>query len=719
MATLIIAEKNKAAKAIAEALGPVKAIKKSKGLQIYHIPSRNIYIIPLRGHILNYRNTEAFKSWTKSNPRDIITNPLSIKKFPNSYANPYISALKEYAKICNECIIGTDADIEGCNIGMFDALPFVKQTNNKISVTQIWLSSLQKNEIIKKFNNQIPPKYSWGQTGEARAILDATIGFSATRELTNTLKPLLKKFRRQFISIGRVQTSLLYLIYLREVDINNFIPEPYFTIEAELTNKYYGFKAFHTSNPFKENREQEAKAIYQNIKNETTAVIIKNTENEVKLRPPTPLNTSKALVLLTRNLKISAKLALDTMNQLYLNQIISYPRTDSDVYKDNFDHLQYLNKFSSHSQYGKFTSQLFKKKMLRPTKGTKDAGDHPPITPLESLELTNPKLENKIQSKVYNLLARHYLALFGKEALVSRNKLDLNIKKEPFTAKLEALLSQGFLEIAPFLKKKYDPQIQITNDSIPIENIVLSNKETQPPHHYSDTTLLKLMEKNSLGTKATRPIIINLLCDRELTKRENRQYKTTDLGFFLIDNLKEVWLPFLKPDFTSYIEGELEKVKNETKEMNDAIDTIKKKFLSLFDKYLEKKKEFIARSDLLKETIAEKQFPLSSSMCPFCKTHPMKLVTTHNKKRFFACSNEDCSKKYLNVPNKGKIQILDSKCSICGFNILKIGTYKYNKYYNYFMCPKCWSEGLKAKSGKGFCSNCENYKIEKNQCIGK
>ena len=249
MATLIIAEKNKAAKAIADALGSVKSIKKPKSIQIYQVLSKNIYVLPLRGHILEYRNTNAFKSWSKTDPREIITNSNSIDKFPNAYATPYITALKDYAPLCDHCIIGTDADIEGCNIGMFDALPFVKKVNRSILVTQMWLSSLQKNEITNKYNNQITPKYSWGKSGEARAILDAIIGFSATRELTNTLKPLLQKYKKKFISIGRVQTSLLYLIYLREVDIRKFIPEPYFTIVAFLNYENFNFKAFHKSNP--------------------------------------------------------------------------------------------------------------------------------------------------------------------------------------------------------------------------------------------------------------------------------------------------------------------------------------------------------------------------------------------------------------------------------------------------------------------------------------
>ena len=138
MSTLIIAEKNKAALAIAESLGNVKTIKKSK-IKIYHVPSKDIYIIPLRGHILGYKNTDEFKSWTKSNPRDIITNPNAIEKIPIDYAGPYINALKEYSKICDNCIIGTDADIEGCNIGLFDALPFVIKIKPNIKLSQLYI----------------------------------------------------------------------------------------------------------------------------------------------------------------------------------------------------------------------------------------------------------------------------------------------------------------------------------------------------------------------------------------------------------------------------------------------------------------------------------------------------------------------------------------------------------------------------------------------------
>ncbi len=715
MATLIIAEKNKAAKAIAEALGPVKSIKKSKFLYVYYIPSKDIYVIPLRGHILGYKNTNTFKSWTKSNPREIITNSNAIEKVPISNTAPYIKALKEYSEICNHCIIGTDADVEGCNIGLYDAFPYVKQVNPKVSLSQMWLSSLQKTEIKNKFNTLITPKWSWGKSGEARAIIDAIIGFSATREVTNTLRPLLEKFNKKFTSIGRVQTSLLYLIYLRDDHIKNFSPEPYFTIEANLFHQKKVLKSFHQSNPFKKEDELKAKSIFQKIKYEKKAEIINISENQVKKRPPNPLNTSRALVLLTKHLRISANQAFNTMSTLYLNKIISYPRTDSDVYKDDFDHVQFLKKFKSHSQFGNYSSDLLKKNRIKPTKGKKDAGDHPPITPLESLELGSSRFENNLQEKVYNILARHYLALFGEDSTELKINLKISIKEEPFKSLLVSLINEGYLEIATFLKPKYDTQIEITGDTLPIKEIQYNSKETKPPPNYTDTTLLQLMERNNLGTKATRPVIIQLLKKRGLITRSQRRYSLSKLGTFLIDNLKEIWLPFLEPKFTKETELLLEQIREEKKSIEEVVKSVKQTFLKLFDKFIANKKEIIEKIDTV--VVKPKEYPLTSANCPFCNLAPMKFITTFNKKRFLACSNDNCEKIYLSLPKKGTIRILKSTCSICNFNVFSVRTWKYNKSYTYYICPKCWNEGLGTKSGKGFCSNCEKYKIVKGSCV--
>ena len=721
MATLIITEKDKAAKAIAEIFGPFKIVRKKNTSRVYHIPSRNIYIIPLRGHLLEYKNTEKYKSWSKTNPRNIITDSDAIEKFPKNYATPYINTLIEYGKQCAEVIIATDADIEGCNIGLIDAYPFIKQANQNIVVSQMWLSSLETNEIRNKIRNTIPPKWNWAQIGEARALIDAFIGFSATREVTNTLRPLLLKLNRQFVSIGRVQTSLLYLIYLRNEKINNFIPEIYWTIKADLINQNNIFKANHELNPFKMDNELKAKTIYNKIKNEKFAKIIDNTKSKFERKPPTPLNTSKALVLLTKNLRISAKRALSTMESLYLNKIISYPRTDSDVYKSNFNHNAYLRKFSSHSRYGNYILNLFKEKRFKPTMGKKDAGDHPPITPIESVEYDSSKFENEIQRKVYNIIARHYLALFGKNAEESKTTLKLLIKDEPFTSQSVILIFEGFLEIAPFLKRSYDSDIKIIGNEITVKKILINDKYTKPLPQYSDTNLLILMERNRLGTKSTRPLIIEILIKRDLVYRNKHKYLITELGKFLIDNLKVIWLPFLKPEFTKAVEDLFKDIKDKKKTMNEVVNIVKNTFLSLFDKFLANKPKILLKIDDFKQqdiiTIKKnysKKYPSTSAYCPVCNKYPMKLITPYKKRRFLVCADEKC-KTYLTVPKRGRITILKSLCSKCGFNVFKINIRKDNRSFHYYMCLACWNK----HEGQGFCSKCKENKIFNDQCIKK
>ena len=725
MPTLIISEKNKAAKGIAEALGPVKTINKTKSLTIYQVVSKDIYVVPLRGHILEYRNTDQYKSWDKTDPREIITNPKAIDKVAIGYSKPYIKALSDYSKICNDCIIATDADIEGCNIGLFDALPFVQKANKTIKVNQMWLSSLEKKEILLKFKNLISLKWSWAESGEVRAIIDAVIGFSSTREVTNTFKPILKEIRNKFVSIGRVQTSLLYLIYLRDLEVEQFVPEPYWIITANLLHKNYIIKAVHIKNPFIKQKESEAKFIYQKIKNEKIALILNNTKESITINPPTPLNTSKALVLLTQILRISAKTAIDTMNSLYLNQIISYPRTDSDKYASEFDHKQYLEKFKPHTKYGIYTTKLFKNNRMHPTIGKMNAGDHPPITPLESLEDNSSKFENNREKKVYDILARHYLALFGEEAKELRTKLKLSIKDEIFTSQIVSLTHPGFYEIAPFLKKSYQPLFEIEAKDLPVKEILLEEKKTQPPPHYSDTTLLKLMEKEHLGTKSTRPTIIKILEDRKLTYREAKnRFKITEWGKYLISELIKVWLPFLKPDFTRFVESLLEDVKEGKKSMKDVISIVKKLFLDLFDKFRDNRKAITFQFDAVKSGLKvamqqsniPKKLPQTTSKCPTCHQSPMNLVTISQNKRFLGCADRNC-KTYLQLPKTGKITILkDTICLKCGFNVFKIVKTKNGKPIIYYLCPKCWNDSFR-EEGNGFCSNCSDFQISKEQCI--
>ncbi|MHA2039994.1 MAG: hypothetical protein ACW98X_26580, partial [Promethearchaeota archaeon] len=160
----------------------------------------------------------------------------------------------------------------------------------------------------------------------------------------------------------------------------------------------------------------------------------------------------------------------------------------------------------------------------------------------------------------------------------------------------------------------------------------------------------------------------------------------------------------------------LEDIKEKRQKMNNIVYEIRIEFLKLFDKFLAKKHELISKASNYKMNFT---IPLTSSNCPFCYSNPMKFINL-KAKRFLVCSDENC-KKYLSLPKKGKLQLLDSICSICNFNIFKISLQKNNKFYNYYLCPKCWNDSFQdnLEKGKGFCSNCKDFKISKDRCIKK
>jgi ssDNA-binding Zn-finger/Zn-ribbon topoisomerase 1 len=213
------------------------------------------------------------------------------------------------------------------------------------------------------------------------------------------------------------------------------------------------------------------------------------------------------------------------------------------------------------------------------------------------------------------------------------------------------------------------------------------------------------------------------LQNRKLIYRKKRQYVISDLGIFLIENLIKVWLPFLKPDFTKMVEEKLNSIVKGTKTMDAVINEVKSIFLSLFDKFLAEKKnlKFEIKNHIKKNpptAMASRQkATLTTSKCPYCYKSPMKFINLKGK-RFLVCADSSC-KQYLSLPKKGRLSLLKSKCNLCGFNIFKVSLRKQNRSFTYYLCPKCWNEGLSKRNGKGFCSNCEDYKIVNGKCVKK
>ena len=112
----------------------------------------------MRGHLKGYRNVGEFKSWTKRDPREIITDPRAISKEVLPGQGGLRDLLRALGRACDRCVVGTDADLEGCNIGLIDALPEVKRGNPFVEVRQLWLSALDPKSVREGFGKLVPPR---------------------------------------------------------------------------------------------------------------------------------------------------------------------------------------------------------------------------------------------------------------------------------------------------------------------------------------------------------------------------------------------------------------------------------------------------------------------------------------------------------------------------------------------------------------------------------
>ena len=578
---LVITEKQKVAQALARALSGknYKTIRRGK-VPVYFLRYKAypVTIVPLKGHLFEYDTSKQFRSWESIDPIEIIRNEkvLILKpRFPQ-----LVTLLRDLAKKHDILFIATDADEEGENIG-WEATKIISSVK-KMPVYRMWFLSTQPGELIKAFNNPTIPITSWALAPEARKIIDAFSGFSSTRELTLTGKSagglmglLLKK---NILSLGRVQSPTLYLLYLRERYIRNFKPKPYWSITAILEKNGLKIQAQHEGSPFYE--EKVAKSIYDKTRDAKTGFVIRVERRVENKLPPLPLDTNKALIMLNKTLSLPSNKAMQILEDLYLEGLITYPRTDTDKYPPNYDHSKNLNKLSRHSKLGSIAREILMRGAKLRRNGRKLVGDHLPITPID-VPRPNMRL-SELHRKVYELIVRRYLALFMSPAQLEQRKIVIDINGEHFSTSGITILNEGFWRVYPFNKpKESDLNLNEGND-LKVIKVHIEKKMTRPPSRLTEAELLKLMEKLGLGTKATRPEHIQKLISRGYVMRKGKTLYVTELGYKIAEFLEKLWPEFLQPYFCAYILSLLRRIMNREINHSEAIKIARRKFLELF-----------------------------------------------------------------------------------------------------------------------------------------
>ena len=546
---LIIAEKNDAARQIAERLSTGKPKKdKVYNTAIYRFEwkGEECVTIGLAGHILApdfcdsvlfdkklgwYSVTEDGEMLPADMPDGLARPPYDTKRKPfladgisikgwKLESLPYLTwapviklpaekelirSLKNLAKKSDSVIIATDFDREGELIGS-DALNKVREVAPDLPVARAQYSSFTKAEITHAFDNLVSLDQNLADAGESRQHIDLIWGAVLTRYLT------LAKFGGfgNVRSAGRVQTPTLALVVERERERMAFVPEDYWQIRgmgaAQGAAEDDRFKIAHKTARFTD--KDAAETAYGHVDGVATATVAAVTKRSRKQQPPTPFATTSLQAAAAAE-GISPARTMRIAESLYMAGLISYPRVDNTVYPATLDLGAVV---SDLAKINPALAPVCKKVLagpMKPTRGKVETTDHPPIYPTGE---GDPSTLDGGQRKLYDLITRRFLATLMGPATIENTKLELDVNGEPFVASGDVLVTPGFREAYPYGLKRDEQMPPLEQgDTVDVFDIKLEAKQTEPPARYSQGKLVQEMEKRGLGTKSTRASIIERL----------------------------------------------------------------------------------------------------------------------------------------------------------------------------------------------------------------
>ena len=547
-------------------------------------------------------------------------------------------------------IVATDYDREGELIGV-EVINLIKEYNKDINqIKRAKFSAITNYEINSAFEKLVEVDYNLSNAGESRQIIDLIWGAVLTRFISLASNRLGK----EFLSIGRVQSPTLALLVDREKEIKNFEPKTFWKIIATL-KKEKTFDAIHCKDQFWD--EREVKEIFEKIKNSKEATIKKVEKKIQKELPPSPFNTTTFLESASI-LGFSAANAMKIAEELYMSGLISYPRTDNTVYPNSLNIKDILQKLSN-SQFSKEALEVTNNGRAYPTRGKKQATDHPPIHPVGVP--TSRKLTFEHQ-RIYELVCRRFLATLAKDAISETVDVSIDISEEEFKANGYRLIEANWKDIYTYFKEKRKPLPELVEEEkIEVTKITLKEDKTKPPQRYTQGSLIGKMEQLSLGTKSTRHEIINKLYQRKYITFT--PLAPTPTAIAVVESLGDC--DVVKPKMTATLEKDMDLISEGKKTLDETVNE-SRQMLTTVMKTLEKDKEKIGNN--IKNAQIEQE---TIGKCPKCNK-PMKIRTSKKKKRFVGCTGfPDCKNTY-SLPQYGGIYATGQLCSECNAPIVKV-----------------------------------------------
>ena len=713
---LVIAEKNIAAQKIAQLL----STGKPKNDKVYNTPVYRFDVegeewvsMGLAGHILApdfpdeilfdkkegwYSLTEDGEVLSAQVPDGLARPPYDTKRKPflanginikgwkveslpyltwapiikNPAEKEIIRVLKNLAKKAESVVIATDFDREGELIGS-DALSCVREVAPDVPVSRARYSALIKGEVTEAFNNLVELDQNLADAGESRQYIDLIWGAVLTRYLT------LAKFGGfgNVRSAGRVQTPTLALVVERERERMAFVPEDYWQIRGMAAAKGADFKISHATARFTD--KDAAQTAFGHVDGVAAGTVTDVAKRSRKQQPPVPFNTTSLQAAAAEG--ISPARTMRIAESLYMSGFISYPRVDNTVYPRSLDLEGIVKGLAANSPA---LAPVCKKVLagpMKPTRGKTETTDHPPIHPTGQ---GDPTTLDGGQLKLYNLIARRFLATLMGPATIENTKVSIDVAGEPFAASGDVLVDAGFREAYPYGLKR-DEQLPALDagDVVDVHDVNLEAKQTEPPARYSQGKLVQEMEKRGLGTKSTRASIIERLYQVRYLK--NDPIEPSQLGMAIVDALSQFAPRITTPEMTAELDEDMTHVAEGQDTQTHVVDHSRALLAGMLDNLIEHK-------DDLGEAISDAvTADARVGTCPKCGKDLVMKQSAKTRGSFIGCMGwPDCDVTYP-VPSGVKVSPLEGDaavCPECGAPRIKCQPFR-QKAYEQCVNPKC------------------------------
>ena len=613
-----------------------------------------------------------------------------------------LKELQKEAKKSEAVLLASDNDREGEAIAWH--LNNALKDKTKAKINRIVFNEITPKAITEAVKNPGEIVEAKVNAQKARRVLDRLVGYN--------LSPLLWSKVKNGLSAGRVQSVALRLICEREKEVEDFLPEEYWSLDADFMKGKSKFSAQlvkYSGEKPELKSEDEVKKIIEKIKSSECKVATKKT-TEKTVRPKPPFTTSKLQQDAANKLGFTSRKTMQIAQQLYEGiqigsnhvGLITYMRTDSVRISETAlaDVRDFLSK--------NYPSELPEQPIHYAVgKSAQDA--HEGIRPTYVSYTPESIKENLThdQFKLYSIIWERFVSSQMNNAKMETTSIEINADEATFRVSASKIVEKGFYKVIKLLASKEEKTSALPSlkegETVNVDNFHPEQHFTQGPARYTDASIVKMLEEKGIGRPSTYATIISTLLDRYYVTRSNKQLVPTQLGRMINKILVENFPAVINEEFTAKIETELDQVEADELVWNEVIGKFYSPFKKNVDDVMEHQESIKGFLDEKTDEVCDKcgkpmlkklgrfgfflacsgfpechntkSIPLAKCPCKDCNGDIVERKTKGRGKSFFGCTN------YPKCTFISHFKPIDQYCPKCGWFLVekydkKNGTYK-------------------------------------------